>query len=267
MRKVRKLFRNLLIVSAILYLLGLAGLYFGQEFFIFRPEKLAPSHAFAFQDDFEEVWLEAKDGAQVNALHFKTDSSKGVLLHLHGNGGNLQRTAGIYAYFAELDLDFFAIDYRSYGKSSGERSVEGFIADAEAAYTHLLGQYPESEIRVYGQSLGSGIATSIAAKHSPHSLTLEAPYTTIADVAAGNFPIFPVRPLLKYPFECIETIPQVTCPVMVFHGTNDGTIPYRFGKQVAEAAPNGQLVTIGNAGHRLAGHVMAHPKLISHLLP
>ena len=258
--------RRLLFLVAALYLIGLGALYFGQEFFIFRPETLDESFAFQFEDPYEEIWLETADGAQVNALHFKSDSSKGVLLHLHGNGGCLQRTASIYKAFTDQNLDFFAIDYRTYGKSTGDRSVEGFIADAEAAYSFLKDRHPENQIRVYGQSLGTGIATAIAAAHSPHSLTLEAPYTAIADVAAGDFPIFPVRPLLKYPFECIETIPRVNCPVLVFHGTNDRTIPYWQGKKVAESAPNGTLATMIGEGHRLSSIVIHHPDLFPHLL-
>lgn len=262
MRKVKKLLRTFGILLGSLYLLALAALYFGQEFFLFHPERLEQDHVFSFEGDYEELWFDSAEGGRVNALLFKASPSKGVVLHLHGNGGSIQRTGNYHGIFNEQGYDLLTIDYRTFGKSTGKRSKEGFLEDAEAAYAYLLTHYPEEKIHLYGQSLGTGIATPLAAAHNPRSLSLEAPYTAIADVAQGNFPIFPVRPLLKFRFETFESISRVQCPVLVFHGTKDAVIPYQHGEKVAAAAPNGRLVTLHGEGHR---ELILHPQLQSEL--
>lgn len=267
MRRIRKLLRNLVLFAGFIYLLGLAGLYFGQEYFLFHPETLSQDHAFSFEGEFEEIWLDTPDGARINGLHFKAAQSKGAVLHLHGNGGSIQSSGNYHQTFTAQGLDFLAIDYRSFGKSTGERSVEGFIADAEAAYQYLLQHFPENQIRIYGQSLGTGIATPLAAAHAPHSLSLEAPYTSIADISASRFPIFPVRPLLRYPFECIESIQQVRCPVFVFHGTQDDVIPIEHGQTVAAAAAEATFFPLEGATHkRLLENPSLREPLFKHLL-
>ncbi len=72
------------------YLLICLFLYFFQERFIFFPEKLAKNESFTFQQKFEEVTIRSQDGTLLHALHFKSDSAKGVIFYLHGNAGSLR---------------------------------------------------------------------------------------------------------------------------------------------------------------------------------
>ncbi len=89
---------------------------------------------------------------------------------------------------------------------------------------------------LYGESLGSGVATKMASERHVALVVLEAPYTSTVDVAAWRFPMVPVRWLMKDRFESLARIDGVREPLLVMHGDADQVIPQAFGKQLFEAA-------------------------------
>jgi hypothetical protein len=109
--------------------------------------------------------------------------------------------------------------------------------DADAAYDWLLahGVLPD-RIVVVGESLGTGVAVRLAADRQVGVLLLEAPYTSVADVAAERYPWAPVRQLILDPFPSLDRIPRVTAPLLVQHGTVDSTVPTRMGEELFGAA-------------------------------
>ena len=153
---------------------------------------------FDFQDQFEELFLEAQDGAVINALHFKAEAPKGVILYFHGNAGDLSRWGNITSYFVEKRYDVLVMDYRTYGKSTGELSEKALYDDALMCYSHLLKTYDENDIIIYGRSLGTGMATYMASVKNPKQLILETPYYSLVDIAKRRFPILPVSLFMKY---------------------------------------------------------------------
>ena len=229
--------------------------YFLQERFVFQPYRLPPGHQFFFNTGgWQEVWLEADDGTQLNALLFRAplkEKRKGVILYLHGNQGNLQRWAKHQGAFTRLGYDFFAIDYRGYGKSSGRPSESGLYADGEAAYQWLLDRYPEEAIIVYGRSLGSGVASWLATRRQPRLVILETPFDNMPNVvrAISRLPIPDAFFRLSFPNDC--HLQQLNCPAVVFAGTRDRIVEYRLSQRLRPllAGPEA-FITIDGAGHR-----------------
>lgn len=95
---------------------------------------------------------------------------------------------------------------------------------------------PESEIAIYGVSLGTGVATEMAAERDYAAVVLEAPYTSIVDVAASRFPIVPVRWLMKDRFDSLARIARLDEPLLIMHGDRDRVIPQRLGRALYDAA-------------------------------
>ena len=155
-----------------IYLMIGTALYFLQEKILFRPTVLNQTYVYKFSNPFEELFLKADDKAVINALHFKAENPKGVILYFHGNAGNLSRWGNITEYFVEMNYDVLVMDYRTYGKSTGALSERALYSDAQLCYDYLKNNYNESEITVYGRSLGTGIAAYIAAKNKPKQLIL-----------------------------------------------------------------------------------------------
>ncbi|WCO01048.1 alpha/beta hydrolase [Psychroserpens ponticola] len=228
-----------------------ASLYFLQEKILFLPTILAQDYQYEFRYPFEELFFETAEDVSINALHFKAENPKGVILYFHGNAGDLSRWGIIGEHFVSLDYDVLIMDYRTYGKSTGKLSEQGFYDDAEYCYNYLLKSYSEDDIVLYGRSLGTGVATYLASKHQPKQLILETPYYSILDVAKHRFPIFPVTALLKYEFPSNAFITSVDCPITIFHGTSDTVVPYSSAQKLNSVAPktNTSFITIDGGGH------------------
>ncbi|MDG5489939.1 alpha/beta hydrolase [Psychroserpens sp. SPM9] len=228
-----------------------ASLYFLQEKLLFLPTVLEQEYQFEFKADFEELFLKPTEDVSINAIHFKAEKPKGVILYFHGNAGDLSRWGTITEYFVDKHYDVFIMDYRSYGKSKGKLSEQAFYDDAQYCYDYLLKQYSESDITLYGRSLGTGIATYLASKNKPKQLILETPYYSILDVAKHRFPVFPVAILLKYKFPSNEFIVNVDCPITIFHGTEDKVVPYTSAEKLKAVASKKDItfITIEGGSH------------------
>ncbi len=248
MRKFKRTSGSVLLFYALLT----SMLYFFQEKLIFLPTELPQDFKYTFTHNFEEFNLTTKDSAVLNALHFKQDSPKGVILYFHGNAGDLSRWGGIMTFFVEKKYDVIVMDYRTYGKSTGTLSEKGLHSDAQLFYDYALKFYKEDEITLYGRSLGTGIATKLASHNKPKRLVLETPYYSLIDVARNRFPFLPVKWLLKYLFLSHKHIQEVKSPIVIFHGTDDSIVPYESGKRLFESIPTSskkKFYTIEGAGH------------------
>lgn len=243
--------KRILKILLVLYIMIGASIYFIQEKILFLPTTLAQNYQFEFRYPFEELFFKTAEDVSINALHFKNENPKGVILYFHGNGGDLSRWGIIGEHFVSLNYDVLIMDYRTYGKSKGKLSEQGFYDDAEYCYNYLLKSYSEEDILLYGRSLGTGIATYLASKYQPKQLILETPYYSILDVAKYRFPIFPLKALLKYEFPSNEFITTVNCPIMMFHGTDDSIIPYSSAQKLKSVAPENKtkFITIEGGGH------------------
>lgn len=240
MRILKKILIWISSILLALYIMAVAGLYFGQEKLIFPAEAVPQDTDYHFGDRATELWM-SRDGGRLNALWTEPDSPKGVVLFFHGNGEILPRALPFALDLKTRNYAVLAPDYRGFGKSTGERTMENLYADALAWYDSLARHWPEDQIDIYGHSLGSGFATYVASQRNPSRLLLGAPYSSVEDVGAAQYPIMPVRLLLKFPFPSQEYIKEVRCPVHIIHGSADYIIPVSEGKELASLLPASQV--------------------------
>lgn len=242
--------KTAVVILPTLLLILLSILYYNQEALIFSPYPLAPNYNYSFPFNFEELNWQVEEDVTINALHFRTKDSKGVVLYFHGNGGNLAGWGGIAEDFLNRKQDLIILDYRGYGKSTGKiRSEEDLIKDANYAYEYTKSIYPENQITVYGRSLGSGLAVYLAKEKKPKRLILETPYNNLADVAKYHYPYLPIF-LMKYKLNSEDLIGSVKCPIYIFHGTEDLVIPLEFAKKLdSKITKDHKFFIITNAGH------------------
>ncbi|WP_250434569.1 alpha/beta hydrolase [Hanstruepera flava] len=243
--------KKILLLLLGLYLVMGFALYLFQERLIFLPTVLNQDYQYRFHHDFEEVFLNTGNDAVINGIHFKVEQPQGVILYFHGNAGNLSRWGNIAQYFTDYNYDVFVMDYRTYGKSTGTLNEEALYQDAQFCYNYLKKQYGESDIVLYGRSLGTGIATYMASKNNPKRLILETPYYSLADVAKKRFPIFPVKPLLSYTFPSYSFISGLKCPVLIVHGTEDRVVPMSSAEKLYKASnvKNTIFIKVKGASH------------------
>ena len=233
----------------------LAVLFFAQRSFLFpipAAERTTPQAA-GFPEAEEHV-LTTADGEKVIVWHVPAKPGHPVILYFHGNGDFL---AGFFGRFRDLIADgtgVVALSYRGYAGSSGQPSERGLLLDAAAAYAFTTARYSADRIVVWGFSLGTGVAVALAAEQPVGKLILEAPYTSIADVAASLFPFLPVRLVMRDQFRSDQRIARVNVPLLIMHGSNDPAIPIVFGERLfALAHEPKQFVRFPGGGHNNLG--------------
>jgi uncharacterized protein len=215
------------------YLVGLAVLFFVQRSFVFPiPQKLRTTPEAAGFPEAEEHFLTTADDEKVIVWHVPAKPGHAVILYFPGNGDFLAGSASRFRAMTSDGTGLVALSYRGYAGSTGQPSERGLLLDAAAAYAFTSARYGADRIVVWGFSLGTGVAVALAAEQPVGKLILEAPYTSIADVAASRFRLVPVRWLMRDQFRSDERIARVTAPLLIMHGARDSTIPIGFGERL-----------------------------------
>ena len=245
-----KAIKIIAIVSVVLYVLTCTGLYLSQDMLIFDPDKLPENYVFR---SGIEVEVPTHDEVSINSIHIKTPNPKGVILYLHGNRGSNRRCLRQAEMLEGFGYDIFMPDYRGYGKTEGAiSSQKQLFKDVQAVYDHLLTQYDESQIHLFGYSLGTGLATYLAANNNPAQLFLVAPYVSFVDLKDRRFPLIPDF-LIKYPLNNKSHLENVNCPVTLLHGTHDEIIPFDSSEVLVNVNPSKiKLVPLVATSHRRA---------------
>jgi Putative lysophospholipase. len=191
-----------------------------------------------------------EDGGYINGLHFKVPNAKGVVFYLKGNSKSVKGWGKFARDFISKGYDFFMVDYRGFGKSSGRRTEATLYNDAQHIYKWLQTHYSEEKIIIYGRSMGSGIATRIASWNHPQMLLLDSPYFSFHHQVHRYGFILPLRWLLRYQIRTDQFIKKVGCPIFIFHGTKDRLIPFKQSKMLQEIAPDHiKIYPIKDGGH------------------
>ena len=219
---------------------------------------------------FEQIDLPRSDGARQFAwvMPYAPDevpASDGVtssapwLLFLHGNASSIATPWNIarYTRLRALGLNILAPEYRGFGGLDGIPGEAGLAADARAAFDYLVRsrQVPSSRIVIYGWSLGSAVAVHLASQVTPAAVILEGAPASILAIGQQQYPLLPIRMLMRNPFESIERIRQVEAPLLFLHSPEDVVVPLGEGRRLYEAAhPPKRFVEV-RGGHIHANDV------------
>ncbi len=238
-------------VAAVCYGAVLALLYVKQRQLIFPiPQTTRTSPEAAGFAQAEEHVLTTPDGERIIAWHVPAKPSRPVIIYFHGNGDFIAAQIGRFRQLTGDGNGLIAVSYRGYAGSSGAPSEAGLLQDAAAAYAFARERYAADRIVLWGFSLGTGVATALAAENAIQKLVLEAPYSSMADAAALHFSYVPVRWLLRDQFRSDLRIARVAAPLLIMHGERDRTIPVRLGQRLFDLAREPkQFVRLPEGGH------------------
>jgi alpha-beta hydrolase superfamily lysophospholipase len=178
-----------------------------------------------------------------------------AVLYLHGARWNLTGQLFRIEQLHDFGFSVLAIDYRGFGKSSGELpSEETVYEDARLAWQHLKTLQPDPKKRlIYGHSLGGAIAIDLAAQpgqqQQARGLIVESTFTTLVDIAKSlSYPWLPLQLLLTQKFDAVDKIAQVGMPVLIVHGTSDRYVPSHFSEKLYAAAPQRKKLLLVEGG-------------------
>ncbi len=236
-RVLKKVSRMIVIIAVTLlavYMTALIALYLFQGGLLYFPTKALHGTPQLIGLNYEEAPLTTADGLTLSAWFVPADKARATLLFCHGNAGNIADRLESIRQFHNMGLNVFIFDYRGYGTSEGRPDEAGTYRDAEAAWKYLTDHrgIPDGNIVIIGRSLGGAIATWLAARHRPGALIVESSFTSVPDIAARQYPIFPVRLLSRFRYNTGAHIRQVTAPVLIVHSPDDELVPFSQGEQL-----------------------------------
>jgi fermentation-respiration switch protein FrsA (DUF1100 family) len=240
-------------VAALSYAFLVALLWLLQSRFIYYPGTgreivTTPS---AHGAPFEDLTLETSDGERLNAWWISAESPRGAVLLLHGNAGNISHRIGYALMFRRLGYSTLLLDYRGYGKSTGSPTEQGTYVDAERAWRWLTitRRIPEQDVVVFGESLGGGVASWLAARHQVRAVVLASTFTSAVDLGAELYPFLPVRLATRFRYDTLARVPDLRVPLLVVHSREDEIIPFSHGRRLFEAAREPKEMLELTGGH------------------
>ena len=249
--KVSKRLKKLIFIACSLYSFLIMAAFLSQEKLIFHPEKLSKDFRFNLKEHEKEIFLATEDDEQINALFFPGNRDE-VILYFHGNAGSLAGWQQVADDFTAYGYSVLIIDYRGYGKSSGEITENGLYLDAEAAFRFLTEteNFLPDNIIIYGRSIGSGIATELASRYETRGLVLESPFSSLKKLANQKMPFLFPSLFLQFHFDNINKLNSINCPILLIHGSNDSLIPVSHAQNLHQAySGKKKLVIIPQGTH------------------
>lgn len=163
-----------------------------------------------------QPWRDAQ-GTLIGWKRERQGRASNRMLLLHGNGGDALMRIYLMDALGGQDQrrkwDSFSLEYPGYGSRGGSANQVEIVAAANTALNERLGN-DSRPLYIAGESLGSGVACLLAAKHpnEVRGLLLITPSTRIADVAANQFPLFPVRLLLQDKYAAAQALKSYCGP-------------------------------------------------------
>ena len=188
--------------------------------------------------DIKKVKINTPDGLDLLGWFHKKDLKRfKTIIYFHGNAGKLENRIHKLNHFKDMDVNFLIIAWRGFSGNDGKPSEENLYIDGNSSIKWLknLG-LSEKDIIIYGESLGTGVATEIAKNNNFAGLVLETPFTSMIEAAKNFYPYIPVRILLRDKYENDKKIKNINIPVFVMHGEADQIVPFWMGKKIYEMA-------------------------------
>ncbi len=253
---------RLILLGVAVYVSGVAMLAFLQRSLIYFPARastIRPADSGLSEDRVSAVQVTSDDGLTLHGWQVSPtplapssiqDASPGgaiegpAIVYFPGNAGHRGFRGDELRTLADLGAEVFLFDYRGYGDNAGRPTEANLNRDARSVWRYLVearGIDP-SQIILFGESLGGGVAVRLAADvgrdgSPPGGVILRSSFSSLVDVAAHHYPWAPVRLLLLDRFESQQHMPDVTSPILMIHGSRDSIVPIRFARKLFEAAP------------------------------
>ena len=224
-------------IIILIYLSITAILYFSQRNLLYHPSENN------YSDDqltvtIEKVKITTEDNLELLAWYHEKDiiNSK-TILYLHGNAGSLENRIHKINNFEDININFLLLAWRGFSGNKGQPNEQGLYKDGKAAIKWLKKKgVKDQNIIIYGESLGTGVATEIVQHNNFAGLILETPFTSMVEAAKNFYPYIPVNLILKDKYKNDIKIKNINIPILIMHGEVDQIVPFWMGKKIYEMA-------------------------------
>ena len=237
MNKKKMIISSSIFIIILAYLVVTILLYYNQRNLLYHPTENN------YQGDelkvkIDKVQIKTVDNINLMAWYHEKDIKKyKTILYFHGNAGSLENRIHKINHFSDMNINFLLISWRGFNGNDGKPSEQGLYKDAKSAVLWLKNKgLSEENIILYGESLGTGVATEIAQNKNFGGVILESPFTSMIAAGKSKYPIFPIGLLLKDKYESDKKIKNISSPILIMHGEADTIVPFWMGKKMYELA-------------------------------
>ena len=227
----------ILLIFILIYLFILISTYLFQRNLLYHPTENNYSGD-QLLVSVEKIKIKTKDNIELLSwYHNKNNNDYKTILFLHGNAGTLENRIHKINHFKDMNINFLLVAWRGFSGNKGKPTEKNLYEDARSAVQWLESKgIKKNNIIIYGESLGTGVATEIAQNKNFAGIILESPFTSMIDAGRDKYPYLPVRLLLKDKYESNKKLRNINSPILIMHGKVDNIVPFHMGKKMYELA-------------------------------
>ena len=264
----RKKIFNLLKVLIIIYCLVGIILYYMQDRFLFHPQKISRGkYDLGMKHELLTIPVSESETVAVVKFPAATSPSKGLVIYFHGNKINVEHYAAFASIFNKAGYEVWMPDYPGFGLSTGEITEQGLYDLGFEVRKMADKKYRSDSIIIYGKSLGSAIASYVAANTKNKMLILESTYYDMPEVMFDFAPLYPTSRMSKYKFPVNSFLQEVKDPVVIFQGTDDWITRFSNAEMLMPALkPGDKFIAIENGSHNDLANFDLYKRSIDSLL-
>lgn len=242
---------SIVLFFAVFYVSVLTLLYFFQRSLLYHPSSADVVPSSYGLNTVKLVRVTTEDGLHLAAWYGAAKGELPTLVYFHGNAGHIGHRSEKIRPYLRVGFGILLLSYRGYGPNAGFPTEPRLYMDGRAALKYLADRgVPILKTVLYGESLGTGVVMELAQGVPFGAVVLEAPFSSVLDVAQHKFPFAPARFMVKDKFDSVAKAKRLRSPILVAHGVHDRIIPIRFGLRLFEVLPEPKVFkSYPAAGH------------------
>jgi fermentation-respiration switch protein FrsA (DUF1100 family) len=206
-----------------------------------------------------EIELETSDNETLNGWYLTREGAKATVVYFGGNGFLMVKSRPLIQAYSDMDVNLLLFDYRGYGLSTGEPTVEGVKTDARTAFEYAENRISSGgqKIIVHGHSMGAFLSSYISGENSVDGFIMESPVSEVKQWTKKLVPWI-LRPFVRFDIaeeiaaqSNLENVSDVESPLLIIGGTADDVTPFSMAQDVYEASASTPktLVEIEGGSH------------------
>jgi hypothetical protein len=229
-------YRALLLCILLALVLVVAAIWLLQNRVIYLPARYSMAGLIRAAEQ-QGVALWPSSGEQYRGLVSPLPTgSRGTVVVFHGNAGSALNRLYYMAALEHLGFKVVLAEYPGYGAREGRPSEQALVADAKAT-VRLVERDFSGPLYVWGESLGCGVASAVAADAGlpVRGLALITPFANLPDVAQAVYWFFPMKPLVREEYDSIANLETFQGPVAILLAEHDELIPKKHAQRIYDS--------------------------------
>ena len=221
-------------VALIYFIVGFLLYIFQRKILFNTSDKPNKPYQYGLSDNVREITIVTPDSEHLLAWYCKPKNNAPLLIYFHGNSFNIGERAYRIKRYLDNGWGILLLAWRGYSGNSGKPSEKNLYIDGESSINWIRKNigYNYENIILYGESLGSAVAIEMGIKNKFKSIILEAPFTSMLDVAKKRYFIYPLKYLILDKFDNYKKINRVLSPLLIISGKKDEIVPHSHSKKL-----------------------------------